>query len=131
MYNLGVGVEQDYREALKWYRKAADQGYAKAQRNLANMYHTGHGVPQDIAEGLKWFRRAAKQEDTQAQNQLGTIFAMGTGVPKDIVQACQWFTLSAAAGDEIGVKNRDYLMKYMSPEQIAESQNLARGLLKE
>ena len=31
MYNNGDGVPQDYKEAVKWYRLAAEQGYAKAQ----------------------------------------------------------------------------------------------------
>ena len=31
MFNNGEGVTQDYKEAAKWYRKAADQGDADAQ----------------------------------------------------------------------------------------------------
>jgi TPR repeat protein len=34
MYYGGEGVPQDYAEAVKWYRKAADQGYAPAQAGL-------------------------------------------------------------------------------------------------
>jgi TPR repeat protein len=30
LYRNGQGVEQDFKEALKWYQKAADQGYAAA-----------------------------------------------------------------------------------------------------
>ena len=33
-YSTGKGVAQDYKEAVRWYRKAADQGYADAQFNL-------------------------------------------------------------------------------------------------
>ena len=33
-YAMGVGVEQDYQQALAWYRKAAEQGPAAAQCNL-------------------------------------------------------------------------------------------------
>ena len=33
---LGWG-RQDYAEAMKWYRKAAEQGYAQAQLNLGNI----------------------------------------------------------------------------------------------
>jgi TPR repeat protein len=126
MYGRGVGVEVDHTEASKWYRKAAEQGYAKAQSNLANMYRTGQGVPQDISKALDWYRRAAGQGDTMAMNHLGTIYALGTGVPKDLAQACQWFTLSAAAGNETGMKNSDYLMQRLSPEQIAECRQLVR-----
>ena len=31
MYDKGQGVPQDYAEAVRWYRKAAVQGYAEAQ----------------------------------------------------------------------------------------------------
>jgi TPR repeat protein len=31
MYDDGTGVEQNYFEAVKWYRLAADQGNASAQ----------------------------------------------------------------------------------------------------
>ena len=38
MYDLGRGVLEDDKEAAKWYRKAAEQGHAEAQINLASMY---------------------------------------------------------------------------------------------
>ncbi len=41
MYIKGDGVEQDYAEAVKWYKKAALQGFADAQFNLAAMYCEG------------------------------------------------------------------------------------------
>ena len=41
MYDNGKGVPQDYAEAVKWYRLAAEQGYARAQYNLGLMYDNG------------------------------------------------------------------------------------------
>ncbi|MFK8284951.1 hypothetical protein ACI75W_09130, partial [Capnocytophaga canis] len=38
MYYYGDGVPQDYYEAVKWYRKAAEQGNASGQNNLGLMY---------------------------------------------------------------------------------------------
>ena len=40
MYAERPGVPQDYAEAVKWYRLAADQGDAAAQNNLGFMYET-------------------------------------------------------------------------------------------
>ncbi|OGT23135.1 MAG: hypothetical protein A2342_00485 [Gallionellales bacterium RIFOXYB12_FULL_54_9] len=37
MYALGQGVPQDYAQAAYWRRKAAEQGDADAQSNLAHM----------------------------------------------------------------------------------------------
>ena len=39
----GQGVPQDYAEAVRWYRKAADQGHAGAQFNLGVMYDKAEG----------------------------------------------------------------------------------------
>ena len=33
----GEGVEQDKAEALKWYRKAAEQGFEPAEEALKNL----------------------------------------------------------------------------------------------
>ena len=41
MYYNGQGIDQDYREAVKWYQKAAEQGNADAQNNLGLMYNKG------------------------------------------------------------------------------------------
>ena len=57
----GRGVPRDYVEAANWFRMAAEQGHAKAQRNLAVMYQNGQGVPQDSSEAAKWYRMAVEQ----------------------------------------------------------------------
>ena len=48
MYDNGKGVLQDYKEAVKWYTKAAEQGHANAQSNLGVKYDNGEGVLQDF-----------------------------------------------------------------------------------
>ncbi|WP_439830288.1 tetratricopeptide repeat protein, partial [Aeromonas veronii] len=64
-------MPQDDAQALAWYRKAAEQGHAKAQYNLGVMYGNGQGVPQDDAQAVVWFRKAAEQGLAEAQYELG------------------------------------------------------------
>jgi TPR repeat protein len=52
-------VPQDYAQALICYRKAAEQGDARAQLSLGLMYAKGHGVPQDYVRAHMWFNIAA------------------------------------------------------------------------
>ncbi len=47
-----LGVPQDYAEAAKWYRLAAEQNNAAAQYNLSLMYANGQGVPRDDGEAV-------------------------------------------------------------------------------
>ena len=49
-YENGEGVAKDDVEAVKWYRKAAEQGDAYAQHNLGLAYSYGSGVVKDYVE---------------------------------------------------------------------------------
>jgi len=85
-------------EAVKWYRKAAEQGYADAQSNLGWMYGNGKGVKQDDAEAVKWFRKAAEQGNSRAQHNLGEMYFTGKGVKQDYAEAVKWFRKAAVQG---------------------------------
>jgi TPR repeat protein len=67
-------LPQDYAEAAKWLRKAADQGESLAQDDLGAMYYNGWGVPQDYAEAAKWYHQAADRGSPAAQISLGVMY---------------------------------------------------------
>ena len=101
MYHDGKGVaQQDYSEALKWYRKAADQGNANAQFKLGLMCAEADGVLQNYAEAVKWYRKAAEQGIEGAQYNLGLMYSTGQGVPQDNAEADKWNRRAAEQGDE-------------------------------
>ena len=88
-------VNQNYEEAVKWYKKAADQNYPQAQVNLGDMYDDGKGVEQDHAEAVKWYRNAAEQGVAKAQYCLGNKYRDGEGVEQDYEEAIKWFRKAA------------------------------------
>jgi TPR repeat protein len=104
MYRRGEGVVQDKKEAVKWYRKAAEQGFAVAQSNLGVMYDLGQGVVQDYKEAVKWYRKSAEQGNAKAQNNLALMYGQGKGVEKDYKKAAKWFCKAAEKGDEKHIK---------------------------
>lgn len=63
--NGGDGVPKDAVEAARWYRKAAEQGFAPAQSELGSLYFDGIGCPRDLVEAYKWTNLAAAQGDRQ------------------------------------------------------------------
>lgn len=122
MYNKGWDAynTKNYSEAVKWYRKAAEQGYAIAQITLASCYKKGQGVTQNHSEAVKWyrtagsnkgrndtffletvewFRKAAEQGDPNAQFNLGWCYANGQGVTQDYSEAVKWYRKAAEQGD--------------------------------
>ena len=137
MYFNGIGVPKDYVEAVKWWRKAAEQGDVFAQYNLGLSYRNGCGVPEDDTEAVKWFRKAAEQGDARAQNMLGAMYHDGDGVPKDDVEAYAWLSLSVAQtnGDEDLKeeleKGLPELKAALTPEQLAAAEKRAAELLEQ
>ena len=89
-----------YAEAIEWFRKAAEQGYAEAQNDLGYMYRSGEGVTQNYAEAVRWYARAAEQGHTTAQNNLGNMYYNGYGVNKDYAEALKLYRKAADKGNE-------------------------------
>ena len=104
-YATGEGVAKDEAEAVKWFRKAADQNFARAQCSLGTCYANGRGVAKDEAEAVKWFRKAADQNNAEAQNNLGFCYEMGQGVAKDELEAVKWYRKAAEQNYAVAQNN--------------------------
>ena len=98
-YYFGTnGKKQSCQEAIKWYRKAAEQGYPLAQSFLGYCYEKGQNVTKDEAEAVKWYRKAAEQGFANAQYNLGVCYGFGKGVTNDEVEAAKWYRKAAEQG---------------------------------
>ena len=104
MLGLKKAVRQDYAEAIKWFKLAADQGNPGAQSNLGFLYENGFGVRQDYAEAFKWYKLSADQGNAYGQFYLGTLYFYGQGVRQDYVEAKEWFGKSCDNGFQMGCK---------------------------
>jgi TPR repeat protein len=92
------GVPKSQFEAARWFRKAAEQGHARAQTQLAMAYQTGRGVARDEKVSLEWMQKAAAQNQAKAQFELAVACRDGKGLPKDPVRAGMWFVLASQSG---------------------------------
>lgn len=100
-YNFGIGVSKNHSEAIKWYRKAANQGHAESQFSLGIKYNNGEGVHQNYAEAVKWVRKAAFHGLAGAQDLLGFYYERGMGgLTANINDAVAWYRRAADQGDE-------------------------------
>ena len=68
MHLKGQGVEQDYEEAGKWFRRAAEQSVPQAQYKLGRLYSDGNGVPQDNEFAYIWYSVAAAHQHPKSIN---------------------------------------------------------------
>ena len=105
------GVRRDYAEAVRWYRRSADQGHALGQAFLGFMYSNGRGVQQDYGEAVRWYRRSAEQGHALGQSNLGLMYSTGRGVQQDAAEAARWYGRSADQGHSLGQNNLGVLYR--------------------
>ena len=86
-YAKGQAVPQDYGEAMRWFRKAADQGEAFAQNNLGLMFVKGQGVPKDDIQAYARFSVAVALGHNEAAENVAEMDRLLTPAQKIAARA--------------------------------------------
>jgi len=101
---LGAAITKSYKylnrkEAFRWFKMAAEQGYARAQYRVSLLYHCGEGIGgQDYTKAFRWCKMAAEQGYAEAQFILGRYYQLGHGVTPDNAHAFRWCKKAAEQG---------------------------------
>ena len=94
----GKGLPQDKTEALRLYRLAAEQGYARAMLEAGRMLATGDGCDKDEAEGFGLVEGAAEEMEPMAVLLMGRRSYSAKAGTRDLARAFGWFRLGAMLG---------------------------------
>lgn len=74
-YYYGHGDEiQDYKEALKYYKKAADSGSNEAMLQLGVMYQNGEGCNKNTEKALDYFKEGVKFGNINCYAEMAKLF---------------------------------------------------------
>jgi uncharacterized protein len=95
MYRHGKGVPTNIQEAIGWYKRAFDGGYAEAGYHLGRLYTQGSAIANNLEKGADWHKRAARAGHVPAMVALGNLLARGAGVEKDLSAAATWYGKAA------------------------------------
>ena len=107
MYYYGLGVPQDNNEAIFWFKKADEQGHAKAYFRTLNSgqerhydnYKTAAKPTYDPAPSFDLIAQMAAQGNAEAQHHRGLVYYYGLGLPQeDHKEALAWFKKAANQG---------------------------------
>lgn len=99
MYYFGDDVQQDYNEAAKWFKVAADAGNIYAIAFMGSIYYSGKGVEQNYYTAARYYKSAADKGDAFAQRNLGDCYFYGHGVEQNYNEAIRLYTLSSDQGN--------------------------------
>lgn len=100
-YELGLlGVEPDAALSIKWYGKAAAQGYPEAELALAGWYLDGAPkiLERNELTAFRWVKKAAERGYPKAFYVMGTYYERGIGVQPNEAEANRLFKIAADGG---------------------------------
>ena len=97
LYYYGKGVQQDYKEAGKWWRLSAAQegsmSQSYSQYNLALLLKDGKGVEKNLGEAARLLSKSQLKEATKTLNQLKSVMV------KDLHQRCLFKNMQTITND--------------------------------
>jgi TPR repeat protein len=127
MFEKGIGVKMDEKEAVVWYEKSATQGNSAAQFNLGVLYENGRGTKVDFVKANQWYRKASLQGDGLAIGNLGMLYVRGQGVKENKVAGVALLLVSATVdrSPENNAKKNISGTRGLTAEMIAEAQTLS------
>lgn len=62
--------KRDYKKALQWFRKAAEQDDDRAMKRIGDMYFCGWGVKEDWVIARDWYDKAYDKGNSEAGMQI-------------------------------------------------------------
>ena len=130
MYEQGIGITKDEKEAVVWYGKSAAQDNSAAQFNLGVLYENGRGTAVNFAKANEWYRKASVQGDPLAIGNLGMLYIRGQGVDENKVAGLALLLVSATmdSSPQNHAKQNISSTRGLTSEMIAEAQGLAEEL---
>jgi TPR repeat protein len=130
MYELGIGIDKNEKEAVIWYDKSASQGNSAAQFNLGVLYENGRGTKIDYSKANQWYRKASVQGDALAIGNLGMLYVRGQGVKENKVAGVALLMVSATMdpSPENHAKQNISATRDLTYEMFAEAQALSEKL---
>jgi TPR repeat protein len=121
LYERALGVPQDYRNALDYFRKAAALGNGFAEANIGDFYFYGLGLASDITEALKWYQKAADHNVPLGLNQTGWAYLQGRGRQKDTTEAMKRYRRSAELGSPNAAYEVGWIYGHVEPVDYGEA----------
>jgi TPR repeat protein len=75
---MGSGVTRSDLNAIEYFHRSAELGFAPAQVVLGSLFETGRGSAVSPREAFDWYKKAAQQEDPLAQWLAGRMIYGGS-----------------------------------------------------
>jgi TPR repeat protein len=127
MYEVKLGVTQDFATAKDLYTKACNAGNAEGCGRLGFLYYHADGVAEDDKKARELYTKGCNGNYIHACFNLGKLYDDGTGVPVDYGHAAQLYKKACDGGDGNGCGELGYL--YVTGLGVPQDWDRAKPLL--
>ncbi|MGA2855783.1 MAG: tetratricopeptide repeat protein [Candidatus Sulfotelmatobacter sp.] len=118
---MGSSVTRSDLNAIGYFHRSAELGFAPAQVVLGYLFETGRATPVNAQEALGWYKKAAQQDDPLAQWLAGRMIYAGSIPGWDLNDASAFLQSAADHGDPFG----EYLLGQVKLERREYSASAA------
>lgn len=132
MWRIGVtysgsAIKKDDRQAVVWFRRAADKGLGAAMSDLAYKYETGEGVARDQREAARWFERAAASGHPGGMRNFALVLDKGEAVGRNAKQSAEYLLTAFRMGSASARKSLFELNRAWHTDTRAQVQELLKN----
>lgn len=139
VYEWGLAGNVDFKQAAKWYERAARaENPAGISAYATDVLYGRNGVSRSPSEAIAMWERAAALGDGSAMNRLGELMRYGNkiaGIPENEQQAMAWFEKGANVGNYLAMQGLAGLLpmsdtaarKQWSQRSVPIMESLASG----
>lgn len=114
--------EKDYKQALVWFVKAANQGHPRANAYLGYIFYYAKGVSKDLFAAARYFQEGANGNDDYSMYFLGWMTEHGEGgMTRDTKAAITWYQKSSARGYKLATDRLEALGVSNEPKSAIET----------
>lgn len=99
IYHIGIGVEQNFEMAIKFYNASIEKNNSTAMNNLACIYLQGEGVEQNFEIASKLYEKAIEAKNIMAMRNLSDWYFCGIGIEQNCEKGIELLELAGECGD--------------------------------
>lgn len=107
-----LGSDDDYKESLRWAKKAAKQGNGDGLWTLALAYEHGRWVTENAKTAVEYYKKGAEAGHARSLNSLGCYYLRGDVVEQNMKLGFELLLRSALLGDGEGMANLGRCYQY-------------------
>ena len=98
MHRAGQGVKASDRQAVTYFRRAAEAGDLPSQLGLAELYEAGRGIRRNYPAAADWYRRAADRGSALAMTRLASLREQGLEFHRRSFRGCRLVSACCRTG---------------------------------